>query len=627
MVRRLCSTKENLKNPPQFTALPIKQVTLGDLHANAMKLIHTLVRYGVCDIEVNAFDDLQRLYHKKDPTEEGKKAFLKLITDALQVKNKEILVRLIGDIVADRGKNDLYVLAILEKLRLEGVSVSTLVSNHDIELIFAYEAYKKNGGILDRRLEAGVRYDQKTSLLGLAESIGQGKVCSKERFEQFMENDYLPTLKLLDYSLSENDPKHITIFSHAPVDLEVIEYMSKKFGVSHRAKTVEALTQTIDEINRKFVACVRDGNVGLIYDDSKIGNSGYSILKENCVEYAIWNRTEDLNAGSKAISADHISFVYGHTMGESHQRENVVKVDNVLGKVDGLHRGIDPVFVSTEPLPKLKYATCDASEYITPAILVSLKKRIKARLVHNPANYFVEKRAELTDLLKLGQEERKSLDSATSPQAIETLDASLDVMMDRINACIYFQIHDKPNTLEAEKNVLIAEFGIFDEDLIEKILSVDLSEAFIPVINDALLVLKDYSAGTAVHDNIQSIQDDMDKKDFKAAILKMDSLNKNRFEGLGARAIDADKRGVCEKAWYSIISGIRFFLGLVTSIFTKYSNHENSLAKSLFGQSFFFQKPFTKGEKELITTELEQLEEAKGALVDAMNASDKPGLQ
>ncbi|MCH9755647.1 MAG: hypothetical protein K0U37_00440 [Gammaproteobacteria bacterium] len=605
----------NLETRPERNDQTVTQVTLGDLHSNAIKLIHTLVRYGVCDIEKTPFGLLFALYNRDKPTEEDKKDFVAVIGKHLQVKKTDILVRLIGDIVADRGQNDLYVLAILDVLREQDVRVSTLISNHDVDLIRAYEAYKRDGGDFGEADTTTVAPMFTRSIQALKNSIGEGKAVSNAEFERLMETSYLPTLKLIDYSLSEAEPKKISIFSHAPIDLDVIEQMAKKFGVTYKASTVEALAQTMDDINQKFVAYVRDGNFNLIYDPSKIGDSGRGMVKENCVEYAIWNRNEDLKAGSTDVPSDNIIFVYGHTNGGVHRRNNVVAIDNILGRPDGRKtEGDDIVFVSDELHPTLDYA--DSPPDFSDHILWELRRRVEAALLKpDLAQHFQNKRSELSSQAKAYNQARRALNPDTDGEAIAAIDASIAVTTKKMESCIYFQTGSHLDTpAEAGKHLLIAEFGIVDKALIEKILNAELQKKFIPVIEDALAVLKKYSAGTKVSGLIEAIEIDLKSENFKGVKAKIKQLEKNSFEGLGGKELDADKRGRCETAWYNVIAGIRFFLGLITSVFTKEYNSENTWAKSIVNRPFFFQKPTTKGEDALIEKNLGLLESAKADL-------------
>ena len=480
MVYTLLSYPVDLNQPPIFpgaSSTSITEITLGDLHANAIKLVHALVRYGVCDIEAGAFKALL-VADEKD--------FLACIQDKLQIKDKKILVRLIGDIVADRGENDLYVLAVLDKLRSNNVPVTTLISNHDVELILAYEAYQKKGKVLGTRGDRGIMPEQKQSLIALSQSIASGQVVSKAEFERLMDTVYLPTLKLIDYRLTDTTPKHITVFTHAPIDLDGIYELSNQFNIPYQAESVEELAHTIDQIN---TAC-----------RFKIQSGAFTRIYEKCIHTAVWNREENLKAGSDSISAKNISFVYGHTIGGAHERKNVFKIDNKLGKGPDMSKGDDPVFV----------------------------------------------------------------------------------------------------LMEVDK-VIIAS------------------------INDALSVLQTYSAGTAVNEMIQSIQDDMKHHLFQQAQTKVKQLKNYHFEGQRGKNLDAETRGVLERAWYNVIAGIRFFLSLLTAIFTKKSEHKNPVAEWAIGRPFFFQKPRTKAENALIEEKMKVLEAGKAELFNALELP-RPGV-
>ncbi|MDF1677293.1 MAG: hypothetical protein P1U32_01190 [Legionellaceae bacterium] len=602
MARSKLSPVIKLKAPPSRSNLKVSptQVTLGDLHSNAIKLVHSLVCYGICEFDQQPFEELLALYTKKNPTEADKKAFIQHIKTSLKVKDCKILLRLIGDIVADRGKNDVYVLAILDVLKEQGVPISTLVSNHDVELILAYERYKKNGGKfeLDK-----VRTSPVKSLEALEASVGEGKAISFAEFERLMEKVYLPTLKLVDYSLSSTVPKHITIFSHAPIDLEVIQHMANKFGVTYKASTVDALASTIDAINRRFSNYVRDGNFNLIYDGEKIP-SNYFVPKKACVECAIWNRNEDLNAGSDTLDAADVTFVYGHTEEDYHTRENVVCIDNLAGK-GGLQPEIDPVFISDEPHSPANHMKLKPSAYLSEQVLTECQV------------IWGEEKQSLLSKISDNKAALKVADSFTK-ERLNTENAALII---RINAYNALLVLDKASSSKGELNdlnqlLLVARAGV------KKKVSEEANEDFVNVIKDALSVLKSYSAGSEIRKSIECIEQDLEKKAFKQAEETLSMLAQGSFEGLGKKGVNAEERGILQKAWYTVISGIRFFLGLIMSIFTQDSEYGNKFAKSLIGRSFFFQKPKTKFEKALIQEQLDALESAKEKLNGAIDAGN-----
>ncbi len=592
-------TGPSLSKDLQNLGINTTQVTLGDLHSNAIKLLDSLVRYGVCELGQQTFKQLLGLYLKKNPTEDDKKAFIRHIQTALKVIDCKILLRLIGDIVADRGKNDLYVLAILDVLKKQGVPISTLVSNHDVELILAYERYKKNGGDFQLN-KAGIVLEQIGSILVLEASIGEGKAISSAEFERLMEAVYLPTLKLVDYSLTGTDPKHITIFSHAPIDLAVIRHMAEKFEVAYSASTADELALTIDKINRRFSSYVRDGNFNLIYDRVKVPKN-YYVPKTACVECAIWNRDEDLDAGSDTIDVANVTFVYGHTKGGHHKRNNAECIDNTAGK-GSLAPAVDPVIISDEPHSQARYIKMKPSAYLSKQVLEE-----------NQKVWRIEKE-DLMDKVSDNEDALKDADSFTK-QRFEAENAVLNSRIEAYNALLLL---NKPFSSNDELNRLNQLLLVARAD-VKKKASKDTDEDFIDVIKNALSVLKHYSAGSEVRKSIECIEQDLEEKAFKQAEKNLAMLAQGSFEGLGKEGVNAKNRGILQKAWYTVISAIRFFLGLVMSVFTKDSDHGNKLAKSLLGRQFFFQKPKTKSEKALIQEQLDVLESAKEKLNGAID--------
>ncbi len=119
------------------------QITIGDLHGNAMKLMFMLIKHGIAtNIDEDDYNKLAAIYQTTSLTEEQLVKFDKILSKI--TFSGDSLVRLIGDELADRGSNDYFTLRILEKLKEHNVPVEILVSNHGIEFIKAYENKEKN---------------------------------------------------------------------------------------------------------------------------------------------------------------------------------------------------------------------------------------------------------------------------------------------------------------------------------------------------------------------------------------------------------------------------------------------------------------------------------------------------
>ena len=90
------------------------EITIGDLHANAMKLMFLLVKHGIAtDLTEANYDRLAEIYNTS--VEELTKDILTEFNQILDTVTfrSEALVRLIGDELSDRGSNDYFVLKIL----------------------------------------------------------------------------------------------------------------------------------------------------------------------------------------------------------------------------------------------------------------------------------------------------------------------------------------------------------------------------------------------------------------------------------------------------------------------------------------------------------------------------------
>src|SRR5581483_9960414 len=106
------------------------QLTIGDLHANGLKLLYFLVRQNVLEISSTDYATIVRIYLK------SAHALTKqdLVDSNNIIANAKVnpvgTIRLLGDELADRGENDYFVLKILEKLSKENISIEILLSNH-----------------------------------------------------------------------------------------------------------------------------------------------------------------------------------------------------------------------------------------------------------------------------------------------------------------------------------------------------------------------------------------------------------------------------------------------------------------------------------------------------------------
>lgn len=217
---------------------PDWEVTVGDLHGNAIKAIYFLISEGILQISKEDYERLFAIYNRfafettmrgpnpitKSKTVQELRAEIREFRTLLQKSTideigAQILARFIGDEVADRGKCDLFYLFLREKLNQHKQRNKVAISNHGYEYIFAYEV----GENLTSPLQ-----DQALSMHNMNRLIEMGVVTRKEVLE-LIDNHYKPSLVALDYTWLENGD--LTIHTHAAVGLNNIIALAVKLKI------------------------------------------------------------------------------------------------------------------------------------------------------------------------------------------------------------------------------------------------------------------------------------------------------------------------------------------------------------------------------------------------------------
>lgn len=339
MTKKLINENVNIDvRPLKQDISGFKEITLGDAHANPINLLHFLVNNGVCDISEENYSRLVEIYKTPQDllTPELLKEYNRII-EGMAILNHDLLVRLIGDELADRGNNDYFILKILQKLVKGNAKVEILLSNHGVEFIEAYEHFKERGNkfkptMLDANTHA-------VSLQALANLVERGLVTAEEIFE-IVEQCYKPVLKAISYSLDSTKPG-ITIYSHAGIGLESVKALAKKFQVDYQDNTAQELAATIDRINERFTTEVYNNSVHKLLNPTEMlnGYCGTITLKEdNVLEFLMWNRKYDTLDRPLEHNGYALSFAHGHDKNEA-SRDNIHVLDSDLGKAFYMHRG------------------------------------------------------------------------------------------------------------------------------------------------------------------------------------------------------------------------------------------------------------------------------------------------
>ncbi|HAF88118.1 MAG TPA: hypothetical protein DCG13_06075 [Legionellales bacterium] len=429
------------------------EVTLGDLHGNAMKLLYMLVEHGVIsELSEDTYRELVRIYlahldedqryHypnidgiiKAELIEKDLEQF-KTIIKGLKI-NPNCLIRLIGSELCDKGNNDYFTMLILEKLRIEKVPVKILLSNHSLQYIEMYEKIKKlikkntnlnsvakdlqstinNIGMMNspfhsKNVEPG---EQAHSLQALGRIFAKGWV-DLTAITTFVEQTYYEQLELISYSISR-DKQEITLYTHAPIGLETIKEIAQKYKVAYQADSIDALSETINNINAAFRLDIKPEFVkSFVPEQSNFSEQNETA--KNSLLRVIGNR--HVNDSSKAslerparLNGYRLNFVHGH----DEQHPNTPNSHNLysnLGESESSYQGGYKVSVDNyEPLPKFEY-------------LLRVLARNHQRLEQSKAR----------DKLEASQTLIDCLNKAYTTNCIKGMEVSADNIINFTNAC------------------------------------------------------------------------------------------------------------------------------------------------------------------------------------------------
>ncbi|MFA5959962.1 MAG: Dot/Icm T4SS effector Wip [Tatlockia sp.] len=300
------------------------EITIGDLHGNAIKLLYVLIKHGFAlNMTGEHYAILVAIYCL--PVQELTRDHLvqfNAILDTLEF-NTQSLLRLLGDELSDRGNNDYFTLKIFEKLGQHGVPFEILVSNHGIEFIEASEIREY---FLPRVLA-----DKFTlSMRGLQYLISKGLV-SREEILALAKSVYKPALRAISYTLNANFSE-ITLYSHAGIGLNSIERLARKCNIPFKCESIIDLAITIERINAVFQGYVQADKVHILYTQKQL-EEGYATRDVSYAPFVflLWNRNYNDLLRPIFYKQYMIIFVHGHDSNDPSTEINIVNLNNALG--------------------------------------------------------------------------------------------------------------------------------------------------------------------------------------------------------------------------------------------------------------------------------------------------------
>lgn len=254
--------------------------------------------------------------------------------DQLDVARKPELIRLIGDELADRGKNDYFMLGFMNYLKEKGINFKITISNHSNEFITFHEGVQSDA----------VSSHDRPSLAGLKLLLDNG-IVAKATLEDWVNNAYTPNLKAIDYQMVDGNPPSIRLFTHAPVRFDIIEKIANKLGVGYQDGTANELAQSIDSINAALAEHIQAGTIHTlctISPDIDPADLSPEQVEQYPLVYLIWNRwnpvvDQDETArpaekkGFFNATRYNLEYYHGHD-GAFSKSPHVFNLDNGIGK-------------------------------------------------------------------------------------------------------------------------------------------------------------------------------------------------------------------------------------------------------------------------------------------------------
>lgn len=352
--------------------VPGAQLTFGDTHGNALKMIHFLITHGVLTLK-NGSEDYKKLfqiYVKQSEHKEWDKADIDNYNDIINraTVNPKANVRFIGDELGDRGANDYFTLKILKKLKDGHVKTEHLISDHGAEFL-DFHSKGCQPGYKAPHLKGG----QARSVENLSKWIEKGLVTKQE--VQELGKVYTENLKVISYTLDEAN-NHITFFSHAPVGVETLRHLAKEFGVPFKEGSAKEVAETIDGVNLAFNEKLKKNEIlPLLEKETEIrhkkGISSSDATYDTPLTRVLWVRypptdpeahykgdTELIEQQAKTLNYN-ITNCHGHDGAGRVPiacRQKVKNIDDRLGRADHLYTDFYKVHCNFETGSKLKLA-------------------------------------------------------------------------------------------------------------------------------------------------------------------------------------------------------------------------------------------------------------------------------
>lgn len=335
--------------------------------------IHILLRFHVLKCTKETYDNLytycgiEQLTNPFNVVQTD--AVYKLTSELdLSMNNTVKNILFIGDLLADRGPNDLFMFFFLSRLYLLQLSFEILISNHDYEFIRQAEDGFQLKGIGNRTLTAILDDTHRTvnnvNVTSTAHSLevfmkmvngsepwqGVMKILALDIYHKV----YKPALKLVSWRIISDK---LILFTHAPIGPITIRQMNTYLNSytlicktitenTFRYNTYEEWCNSITIMNYNFQQFMKmTGWFNIIFTPHL---DNYQLFMTNPFIKLIWNRNNIEQTGPKqwkldtevydgafkdGLNPQKLHFVHGHDGSEIPPcaKDYVVSLDHICG--------------------------------------------------------------------------------------------------------------------------------------------------------------------------------------------------------------------------------------------------------------------------------------------------------
>lgn len=312
--------------------------TLPDLHGNAMYLLYICGLLGIVEFDASTWQKLWSLYERDMLTKRDFNTFSNLVGGAFSYHFYPSL-RLIGDVLADRGRHDYLTLIVLEHvfdaLTLFDKQFTIIYSNHDAVFLNSarlrsqHAYFQLDEALYPEVIEAGGSVTQFfNSMVRLRGSIEQGVVTVSDVM-RIVEKVVKPSLSLIACEWIDSRP---VIFSHAPTHIDFILYLSTVLGVSQWYSGAADIDHFTEKLNAAF-----SQNLQRMFDGA------YSDLLLDFIE----ERGDKITQHVDQVGEGEFYYVHGHTSEDDEATSHHYPIDGLLGQ-PGYDAGFLNLFASHE---------------------------------------------------------------------------------------------------------------------------------------------------------------------------------------------------------------------------------------------------------------------------------------